>query len=254
MNLESESSINLTIWSAVQEMFGDVYLDPEPKLFLVREVDETFPAQSELASKFEYLLELKGLIPPDRMSIQIMGRLAGHAGTEENEKIGKWGMAFCFNNWQVLVQKDKEILLKKNEFSNIFEPQETFIRRRGRKINKILKWPAIPANKTKALVYPGRGSRTFLKEPNYLCVLIWMFWDNYPTNKPVNYSGLENILERKEAEDPLNKYLDLGIDINRPVKEGEEVNEKDIVNVNGFDLQNKPINLRFHKLPETFEL
>lgn len=188
---EEEIPFDVVVNSAIEEMFGD--LNPEPKLFLAKEVDETFPAQAQLVSHLECLIEQKNFKSPDKVAIQILGRLAGYQGPQDNERIGNWGMAFCLNQWQVFHQANQDFFVEAFNFSPLFEPRLTK--------EKIFRWPSVKANKTKH-VLQSRGSRTFLKPKNYISIIIWMFWDDYPTvdTKKTDLSPLETMLKEKIVE------------------------------------------------------
>jgi hypothetical protein len=182
---------------AADEIFGkDIDSDKED-LFLNAILDDTQPLQSELMAKLEAMFDANGFMAPDRYSFQVFKRKAGYAPNNKTSdddlaRLGQYCAAICLKDYQVVVYDRKEHILSSGMISPVFElkPHEE-----GKKV-KLSPRPSVPRNRTQIKI--GQGKAT-IKPRNFLCILVWAFWDGHPikvAETKMDGSNLQNVIDR----------------------------------------------------------
>lgn len=147
----------------MEEIFGKEIDRSNQNLFLAYILDETQPLQGELAARLGGIYESNGFRAPDIFSMQVMGRRAGLSGKIPDE-LGIYCSVMCLRDYQIIKFDDQTHFIGLEKISPVFDLSNYK--------------PYVPRNSTR--VNLGNGKAT-IKRNDYLCLLVWAFWDSNPT-------------------------------------------------------------------------
>lgn len=182
---------------ATDEMFGTKIDVKDENLFLSGLLDETQPLQSELAAKLNSTFDANGAHPPDRISLQVFRRKAGFSQKADDVDMGRFAIAICLRDFQVISFNRKEDIVTSGNLSPIYELEPHPSPR-----------PGVPKNRT--MIKQPNG-KTLLKSRQYLCIMAWAFWDDEPIKTkqpqgPVGLDQLQTMVENlKKGGEPIDK-------------------------------------------------
>ena len=171
-----------------RELFGDSVDDTNETLFKGAFIDETEPLQAELMARVSALVEEQGLTEPDCGVIQIFRRKAGLKTKKDEDHPGSYCAAVCMKDFQVIVAEKKEHILSAGMCSPLFKITDD-------------DRPSVPFNRTQIKL--GRGQGT-LKTRNYLSVLVWVYWKEYPEKSEqmnVDTPDLRKVIDHLKSEE-----------------------------------------------------
>lgn len=179
---------------AANEMFGKKMEPKDENLFLSGLLDETQPLQSELVAKLNATFDANGVHPPDRISLQVFRRKAGFAPKKEDADMGRFCVAICLRDFQVISFNRKEEIVTSGNLSPIYEldphPEKGMNPR-----------PGVPKNRTIIKLPNGKA---LLKSREYLCFMAWAFWVDDPIKKeqphgPIGVEQLQKMVKDLRA-------------------------------------------------------
>ena len=177
---------------AADEMFGKEMDDPAESLFLSALLDETQPLQSELAAKLGATFDANGFHPPDRISLQVFRRKAGFAPKRDDDDMGRFAVAICLREFQVVVFDRKEDIVLNGSLSPFYELEPHPEEEKPKKKKEFSPRPSIPRNRTIVKLPNGKA---LVKSKEYLCVMAWAFWVDDPIKReePQGKLGVEQL-------------------------------------------------------------
>ena len=183
-----KKSLPLAVLGALvaDEMFGDKMDSKNEDLFLAGMLDETQPLQSELVAKIGAMFEANGFYLPDRLSLQIFKRKAGFRQKRGDADMGSYSVALCLRDFQVVVFNKQEQLVTNGNTTSFFE-LEPHPEGSGRNA-KFSPRPSVPYNRTTVKLPNGKA---LLKSREYLCILVWGFWNEHPIKPQEETPGAE---------------------------------------------------------------